>query len=42
MGVLDLLLNCSGCKEPSTDDELSLGPTLIQETSPVVDSKTSK
>ena len=41
MGVLDHLLNCNGCKEPSADDELSLGPTLTQETSPVVDSKTS-
>ena len=39
MGVLDHLLNCSGYKEPSADDELSLGPTLTQETSPVVDSK---
>ena len=38
---IDHLLNHSDCKEPSVDDELPLGPTLTQETSPVVNSETS-
>ena len=37
---VDHLLNRSDCKEPSVDDELPLGPTLMQETFPVVESLT--
>ena len=37
---IDYLLNCSDYKKP-VDDELPLGPTLTQDTTPVVDSEIS-
>ena len=39
--ILITLLNHSDHEKPSVNDKLPLGPTLTQDTTPVVDSETS-